>query len=539
MQHATQISRTSPRQLARRSAVAQAALFALVAASASALSGCGGGGLPGVPPATAASSAALAAVKAEPLFLRSAAPIVPPATGALPAPPGTPTDAPTDAQAAGLATGQSADGQNGPSSFISGGELASQNGSVQAPAGLATAQAATTFTGYTPAQIRAAYGLSPLPAGAPATWTAAQRAAAGSGQTIYIVDPYNYAAALPDLNTFSAWAGLPTCSQAPAPNGTAALPAANPNACEFVLARVSSAGAPSTAVPAYNAGWAQEAALDLQWAHAIAPLARLVFINPPTNSMYDLCNAALAARRLGPGVVSMSFGATESGAASAQCSPLMLGDGMSYLAATGDWGSQSLTPSNLPSVVGIGGTSLASYASGGVRAESAWTSSGGAFSTVALAPAHQAAFAAKAPTLAGVLKGARYRATSDFSLNANPQTGQLFAFRTSTTAAPTWYQVGGTSIATPEAAGIVALANAQRRLAGKPLLSSSANAPAAVSLQQALYGRVAAGNTAMFSDIKTGANGTCNGCRAAAGYDMATGLGTPNIPAVVSALAAY
>ena len=67
----------------------------------------------------------------------------------------------------------------------------------------------------------------------------------------------------------------------------------------------------TASAPAYDSGWATEIALDVQWAHAIAPLARIVVIKAPDASVNGLSNAVKLANNMGPGVVSMSFGANE------------------------------------------------------------------------------------------------------------------------------------------------------------------------------------------------------------------------------------
>src|SRR6266704_1582479 len=107
--------------------------------------------------------------------------------------------------------------------------------------------------GMTPAQLRSFYGLG---------------ATGGSG-LIVIVDAYHYATALNDFNVFSAQFGLPQ------ETSTDPLSPAN-TVFQVVYA--------SGSKPRANCGWAQEAALDIEWAHAMAPSAKIVLVEATTNS---------------------------------------------------------------------------------------------------------------------------------------------------------------------------------------------------------------------------------------------------------------
>jgi hypothetical protein len=100
-----------------------------------------------------------------------------------------------------------------------------------------------------------------------------------------------------------------------------------------------------------------------------------------------------------------------------------------------------------------------------------------------------------------------------------------------------WVSVDGTSCSSPVFAGYIALANAQRLAAGKKVLGF---------LPPAIYA-IAASTPAAFQDITKGDNkctengcnnGKCTGFTAIAGWDAATGLGSPHGPALVAALAA-
>ena len=190
---------------------------------------------------------------------------------------------------------------------------------------------------YTPAQIRAAYRLPTLPA-LNSVLTASMAAPGGAGQTIYIVDAYHHPNAVADLAKFNQKFGLPTCTQAAAPTSAARLAAPAANAgCTVMVVYSGTGGTVSRQAPAYDAGWASEIALDVQWAHATAPYARIVLIEAPNASVAALSDAVKLANTLGPGVVSMSFGAIE-GSWVGSANAVFQGTGMTYLAATGDSG---------------------------------------------------------------------------------------------------------------------------------------------------------------------------------------------------------
>ena len=386
--------------------------------------------------------------------------------------------------------------------------------------GETTAPQAVTLTGtvFTPAQIRAAYGLAALPV-AGASLTTAQAAALGAGQTIYVIDGYHDATALSDLNAFSTKFGLPTCTNVAVAVAAATLAKA-PSTCTFSQIHSTLSDAMTATVPVYNATWAPESKLDVQWAHAIAPLARIVLVEMPDSMSSSILGATQLAKRLGSGVVSMSFGSVEAGWA-ASYDGYFVGTGMTYVAAAGDSGSQVLWPAVSPSVLAVGGTGM--NWSGSTRTEVAWLHSGGGLSAKVPLPAYQSGVT---PTGGTALVR---RAVPDVAFNANPSTGQYVAL-TLPGAATVWSAYGGTSIAAPQWAGIVAVANAIR----------AANAKAALGdIHALLYKSIATvpGTYASaLGDVTQGTNGTCATCTAGSGYDMATGWGTPNSAGLFAAL---
>lgn len=375
----------------------------------------------------------------------------------------------------------------------------------------------TAVTTYTPAQIRAAYAQPALPAST-AGLTAAQAAQLGAGQTLYIVNAKHDPNIAAELAAFNAKFALPTCSSRTlAANASLPLASASSTSCELVIAYSTSAGALTATAPAYDSGWATEIALDVQWAHATAPLARIVLIEAPDAGVASLSKAVALANKMGAGVVSMSFGAAE-GSWTSSYDSAFAGTGMSYLAATGDDGAAVSWPSVSTRVVAVGGTTL-SYSSG-TRSETTWSGTGGGTSAYTALPSYQS----------GTIGGYAKRAVADVAFNADPNSGQYVALISPGTATTRWVSAGGTSLATPQWAGLLAVANAMRAASAKALLGQ----PHAALYQQ--IGAVPTTYAAAFKDVATGSNGSCTNCTAKTGYDTQTGWGTPNVSALLTSL---
>lgn len=394
--------------------------------------------------------------------------------------------------------------------------------SLESPEAISRALAAgTAVSTYTPAQVRAAYGLPALPA-AGATLTATQRAQLGAGQTIYVVVAKHNPNAAAELAAFNERFGLPTCTTKAVPvTTTLPLPPASSTGCELSVVYSTNAGGMTATAPAYDSGWASEAALDVQWAHATAPLARIVLIESVDPSLNSLLGGIKLANAMGPGVVSMSFGAKE-GTYTASSDPAFSAPNMSYLAATGDWGVGVYWPSVSSKVVAVGGTSL-SYSGSGPRSETAWSGTGGGTSAYTAKPSYQSV------GVAGLSTFAR-RAVADVAFNANPSTGQFVAVMSPGSPAVKWLSIGGTSLSTPQWAGLLAVANALRAQSAKAALG----APHAVLYSQ--IGAVPGTYAAAFADVQAGSHGSCATCTAKGGYDQLTGLGTPNVDGLLAAL---
>lgn len=392
--------------------------------------------------------------------------------------------------------------------------------------GLNPSASAATVTVYTPAQIRQAYGFAALPDATPANKSVYQ----GSGQIIVILDAFHNATAGADLNTFSAKFGLPTCALLPtvyqprtAIGALVSKPAAG-DGCSFQTLYVNSAGAQAANPPAVNAAWATEIALDVQWAHAMAPKAKIVLVEAASASGNDLMNAMLFASKLGASTVSMSFGAPEFSSAPT-FDWVMGGTGVTWVAATGDNGAGVSWPASSKSVLAVGGTQLSSVSP---RAEVGWSGSGGGRSAYVAMPAWQSSvsiFGNPANTLANASK--MRRGVPDVAYNASPYSGFYMYM-----SGKGYLSVGGTSAGTPQWAALVSIIDGARALGGKPAFSGTA-------FQQALYGTAAsaANYKSAWLDVSSGANGTCGvACTASLNYDLVTGLGTPNVASLLGTM---
>jgi len=400
------------------------------------------------------------------------------------------------------------------------GEESSATARAAAITPLATGSVVST---YTPAQIRAAYVLPALPAPGQAL-NATQAAQLGAGQTIYLIDAQHDPNAALELAAFNQKFALPPCTlRSVAVSASLPLAAPPASACDFLQVYSTAAGSMTGTAPSYDSGWATEITLDIQWAHATAPLARIVLIEAPDATLNSLLGAVNLANAMGPGVVSMSFGGAE-GNWTTSVDAAFSAANMSYVAATGDNGSGVSWPSVSSHVLAVGGTTL-TYSGSGTRSEVSWSGTGGGTSAYVATPAYQNSAVPGLGTLS-------HRTVADVAFNADPASGQYIAVQAPGSSAASWMSIGGTSLATPQWAGILAVSNALR--AQNAL--SRLGAPHA-----ALYGAIASTPgtfAADFADVVSGSDGSCATCRAHAGYDPLAGLGTPNVGSLLNSLGA-
>jgi kumamolisin len=332
------------------------------------------------------------------------------------------------------------------------------------------------FAGYlfeTPASLACIYNLVPQSNGCNPNMTSS--VPTGGAVSIAIVDAFDDPGAAKDLAKFSRQFGLP---------------AAN---FKVVFA--------SGTRPLNDPGWEIEESLDVQWAHAMAPGAKLYLVEAASNSFYDLLTAETVAASLvandGGGVVSNSWGGSEFNDEMAYDSFFSY-PGVVYFASTGD-GPGVIYPSASPNVVAVGGTTLSRNPNtGNFIFESAWNSTGGGISQYETIPSYQKGVARVVGTQRGV---------PDVAAAADPNSG-LWVWDSGNGG---WYIVGGTSASSPIWAGIVSAA-------GSNLGSSWAELTT-------LYKNRS--NKTDFADIKSGVCGPWNGNLTLPGYDLCTGVGSP------------
>jgi len=332
--------------------------------------------------------------------------------------------------------------------------------------------------GETPARIRAAYDFDNIDFGG--------IAGDGAGQTIAIVDARSDPTIVNDLAIFDQTFGLP------APPSFTVV---NQNG--------------GAKLPKKSRGWSQEIALDVEWAHAIAPAANILLVEAKSATMFG---EAIDYARHVPGVTVVSVSAGGKEFKSEQLADELFTTppghvGITFVFAAGDDGGVAEYPSSSPNVLSVGGTTLDLSHSGSRIDETVWTYGGGGPSKYEDVPSYQDGL------------GLASRGTPDVAYNADPETG--FAVFDSYGSGG-WAQFGGTSAGTPQWAALVAIANQGRAIAGKAPLANA---------QSALY----AMPSSDFHDIVSGDNGF----QAQVGYDLATGRGSPIADLLVSDLVAF
>ena len=158
--------------------------------------------------------------------------------------------------------------------------------------------------------------------------------------------------------------------------------------------RVYTSGSSSTTTaPAYDAGSAATIALDVEWAHAIAPGAKILLVEAATNSDADLLGAVDYAVAQGANQVALSFARGEYAGNSAIDTHFNK-PGVSFFAGAGDDGTQVVSPAVSPYVTGVGGTTISIDQAGEKLSETAWSSSGGGASVNVARPSFQNGFQA-------------------------------------------------------------------------------------------------------------------------------------------------
>ena len=423
---------------------------------------------------------------------------------------------------------------------------------------------------FTPTTMRNSYNVTPL----------ISAGNDGTGVTIAIIDSFGNPNMASDLNVFNTQMGTPHMCGEPGINCSSGMPTFQHvywNGKTMVKAPPS--GSNGTGLQTRNI-WALETALDVEWAHSIAPGANI--LNVTTNPAETLGVQGFPAMMDAEqyivdnhlaSVISQSFASAEEAFASTK-SLLNLrhayisaaANGVTVLGSSGDGGSANSKktpvknpvtfpfptvewPASDPLVTGVGGTYLCTNPFTGMgvdnthpptecqgqpNREFAWIDAGGGFSHVFAKPDYQNSLPAGSTPI-GASRG-----VPDIAYQASSHTGVL-VYDTApgdaaggvvcpggTPCSAGWYVVGGTSASAPQWAGLVAIAD---QMAGhglgliNPKLYSLASGPN--------YGDY-------FYDVTTGnnqADATIPGFNATTGWDPVTGLGTPNAAMLVPALA--
>jgi kumamolisin len=359
---------------------------------------------------------------------------------------------------------------------------------------------APPYPGYayeTPASLACIYSLVATTTGCnPNTVT---KNPTGGTRTIAIVDAYDDPWAGPDLAYFSDQFGIPfSDSQFQVVYENGVQPALD-----------------------ITGGWEIEESLDIEYSHAEAPSARIYLVEAQSNSFADLLTSVKIASNLvrcgateqnlstlavgtcpttssGAGEVSMSWGGGEFSTETAYDSYFTTTE-VVYFASTGD-SPGTEWPSVSPNVVGAGGTTLRRNPStGAFLNEVAWDSGGGGESFYEKSPSYQSKL------------GYADRVVPDVSLDANPITGVwVWDSNYFEELGGGWFIVGGTSVASPNWAGIV-------NRAGTFAASSNAELTN-------IYSHL--GVATDFRDITAGFCGPYDGYAAVTGWDPCTGVGS-------------
>lgn len=406
----------------------------------------------------------------------------------------------------------------------------------------------------------------------------------GQGRTIAIFDAFGSPTIANDLNNFDTQFRLPHMCGEPGVTCSSGMP-------KFSVLDLQGSPTKNPAPPTSNGtgledafGWSVETSLDVEWAHATAPLANILLVETPTAEVLgvqgypQLMNAEqyVVDHRLAD-VISQSFGAGEATFASGTAALQNLrgafidaqANHITALASTGDSGTANALkqpvknpgtipypsvgwPAADPLVTAVGGTYLCTDANTGTSVDSAsppsrcqtnpgvrevgWIDSGGGYSTIFSKPSYQDTLPAGS-TFAGTSAGApgpnaNMRGIPDISYQASSLTGVLVY----DTRPPDkggsggWYIVGGTSCGSPQWAGLVAIAD---QMAGRDL----------GDINPALYAVAADPSkyAADFYDVTVGSNQadpSVPGYSNSPGWDAVTGLGSPNVAKLIPDLIA-
>jgi len=351
----------------------------------------------------------------------------------------------------------------------------------------------------------------------------------GGAKTIAIVDAFDDPSAPGDLAWFSLQFGLPL----------------KLTQFNIVWANTAASSCYYYGVPVdYSGGWEIEESLDVEWSHAMAPLANVYLVEACSNLDVDLQQAVLVANNLvncgqtgiasdgtlsttvcgttaNAGEISMSWGGgefpDETIATSGDTTCASVDDScftspnIVYFASSGD-SPGVIWPGTSPNVVSAGGlTNHRNASTLNYEAQTAWVDGGGGQSAYETIPSYQSAHSGVT-----AICGTTWRCVPDFSFDADPNTGVYVydSFPIDGFVEGPWWIVGGTSVSAPSLAGVVN--NAASR-SGTWAASSNAELTT-------IYNNL---GTADFYDIIYGFCGYYMGFFSVTGWDFCTGVGSP------------
>jgi hypothetical protein len=338
---------------------------------------------------------------------------------------------------------------------------------------LESLESRTLLSGLTPIQIRHAYGFDQ------ARFLNGAIPGDGSGQTIAIVDAFDDPNISSDLDVFDKTFSI---------NGTQSLYDQFGPSSAF-LTKAMPQGQPQT-----DPGWALEISLDVEWAHAIAPGAKILLVEAKTTSYNAIIDAVDYARhQIGVVAVSMSWGSEEFQAESIFDSFFTtpyghlggtnglggsyIPGGITFVAASGDYGAPPEWPAVSPNVLAVGGTTLTLDDAGNYQLEAPWLFSGGGISFYEPRPSYQTG-----------TPSSNMRTNPDVAFDADPRSGFAIYDTVGISQRSGWLQVGGTSAGAPQWAVLIAIADQGRALVGNGSLDGATQTlPAIYALPSSMF----------------------------------------------------
>lgn len=312
--------------------------------------------------------------------------------------------------------------------------------------------ATTTFqSGFSPAQLRTAYGLT-----GPAS------------PLVAIVDAFASPNAAADLAVYRNQFGL----------GAVTPKQVNQNG-----GSIATVGA--------DVGWGQEEMLDLEMVSAACPGCPILYVGANSASFNDLATAVNTAAAMGAKVISNSYGGREFTSETALAGSYNH-PGVAITASSGDSGFGAQVPAAFNTLTAVGGTSLTLNANNTRRNETVWSGAGSGCSAIIAKPSWQHDPACARRTIA------------DVAAVADPATGVAVYDSFGSTGGANWFVFGGTSVAAPLIGGIYALSG---NTSGVPASLSYTNAGSLFDVTSGSNGRCVRGRQTAGAYLCTGTVG--------------------------------